>query len=121
MRGMWALRGLRVLVEQLAQICGYVDCEQSPCTMHPSAVADCPWCDIRSTHAGYAHVHTKLPTKDKKKHDRACLVKGRNEPCNIRQVAEVLAGARGDDTPEQFAALCDAIYANTTRMFFQGN
>ena len=53
---------------------------------------DCPWCEIRPSHASRAHVKTILPAKDKKKHDEDFLVKGRNEPCNLVQVLEALAG-----------------------------
>lgn len=44
---------------------------------------DAPWCDIRSTHAGFKFVDFKLPQVDKKKWKPDALVKGRNEPCNI--------------------------------------
>ncbi len=53
---------------------------------------DCPWCEIRPSHASRAHVKTALPAKDKKKHDDECLVKGRNEPCNLVQVLEAVSG-----------------------------
>jgi Tat protein secretion system quality control protein TatD with DNase activity len=53
---------------------------------------DCPWCEIRPSHAGRKHVRTTRESKDKKKHSEDALVKGRNEPCNLRQVLEVLAG-----------------------------
>lgn len=56
---------------------------------------DCPWCDIRPTHAGYCHVKTKFDTKPEKKYDESCCVKGRYEPCHIIQVAEVIAGVKG--------------------------
>ena len=44
---------------------------------------------------GSAHVQTRPAARDKKKHDPGCLVKGRNEPCNIVQVFEVVAGEVG--------------------------
>ena len=47
---------------------------------------DAPWCDMRPTHASAEHVATRREAVDKKKHTRDCLVKGRNEPCNIDQV-----------------------------------
>ena len=53
---------------------------------------DCPWCEIRPSHASRAHVKTALPAKDKKKHDEESLVKGRNEPCNLVQVLEAVSG-----------------------------
>jgi len=45
---------------------------------------DCPWCDIRPSHASRKYVKTIPEAKDKKKHTVDSLVKGRNEPCNIR-------------------------------------
>ena len=56
---------------------------------------DCPWCDIRASHAGSEYVKTKFPTKNEKKFERGCCVKSRYEPCHIVQVAEVVAGAKG--------------------------
>lgn len=47
---------------------------------------DAPWCDCRRTHASAAHIDISRDAKDRKKHDPALLVKGRNEPCNIDQV-----------------------------------
>ena len=61
---------------------------------------DCPWCDIRATHAGYNHVQTKFPTKSEKKYDSDCCVKGRYEPMHIIQVAEVIAGVKGISVEE---------------------
>ncbi|CAG9467050.1 unnamed protein product [Pedinophyceae sp. YPF-701] len=77
---------------------------------------DCPWCDCRPSHASAAPVATRPPAKDKKKHDPESLVKGRNEPCNIVQIAEAIAGARGC-TADEVAA---AAHATTTRVFFAG-
>lgn len=53
---------------------------------------DSPYCDIRPSHAGKRYVSTTRPAKDKKKYDAEMLVKGRNEPCNIVSVFEVVAG-----------------------------
>jgi Mg-dependent DNase len=61
---------------------------------------DCPWCDIRPTHAGWEHVRTKFDVKTEKKYDRDYCVKGRNEPCHIVQVAEVIAGIKGVSVEE---------------------
>ena len=49
-------------------------------------VQDSPWCEIRNTHASRRHVKTLLESKDKKKYDVACSVKGRNEPSSLRWV-----------------------------------
>jgi TatD DNase family protein len=48
---------------------------------------DCPWCEIRPTHAGYSLISkdnffTNTVKKEKWKPD--CAVKSRNEPANIR-------------------------------------
>lgn len=61
---------------------------------------DCPWCDIRQSHAGFGHVQTKFPTKPEKKYEPGSCVKGRYEPCHIRQVAEVIAGVKGVSVEE---------------------
>jgi len=56
---------------------------------------DSPYCDIRSTHAGYKYVSTEFDCVKDKKWVEGCMVKGRNEPCRIVQVAECLAGVKG--------------------------
>ncbi|XP_031556533.1 putative deoxyribonuclease TATDN1 [Actinia tenebrosa] len=75
---------------------------------------DAPWCDIRPTHAGFKHIQTKFETKKKERFEKGFCVKGRNEPANIIQVLEVVAGSRGED-PQQLA---ETIYENTERLFF---
>ena len=50
---------------------------------------DCPWCDIRSTHAGRQYIKTVPEAKDKKKHGNEWQVKGRNEPSNLIQVIQL--------------------------------
>ncbi|KAG9396917.1 TatD family [Carpediemonas membranifera] len=52
---------------------------------------DCPYCDIRATHAGSGLVKTKFNTRPNHRYDPSCLVKGRCEPCQIVQVAEVVS------------------------------
>lgn len=53
---------------------------------------DSPYCDVRPSHAGKHYVTTSHQAKDKKKYDPGMLVKGRNEPCNIVAVFEVVTG-----------------------------
>lgn len=76
---------------------------------------DCPYCEIRSSHAGSSFVVSKWPSKDKKKFSPEAMVKGRSEPCQIRQVCEVLAAAR--NIPEE--ELARAAFNNTMKVFFQ--
>jgi Tat protein secretion system quality control protein TatD with DNase activity len=54
---------------------------------------DSPWCGVRPTHASACFAGPAPPARDKKKHDAALQVKGRNEPCNLRQVLLAVAGA----------------------------
>ena len=42
------------------------------------------------------------------------MVKGRNEPHNIRQVLEIMAAVREEDPQE----LADKIFDNTEKIFF---
>lgn len=76
---------------------------------------DSPYCEIRSTHAGIGFVKSTWPSKKKEKHDGACMVKGRNEPCSVRQVLEVVSGCKGINDIHQ---LSRTLYHNTCRVFF---
>jgi TatD DNase family protein len=74
---------------------------------------DAPWCDIRPTHAGSSFVKTHLKSVKKEKWDATLLVRGRNEPCNIVQVLEVVASVRGDNQEE----LADQVFRNSHQVF----
>jgi len=74
---------------------------------------DCPYCEVRSTHAGFSHIVTKFEAKAEKKFERGKLVKSRQEPCHIIQVAEVLAGCK--ELPVKQVA--DTCYENTLQLF----
>lgn len=76
---------------------------------------DAPWCDIRPTHAGFKHVKTKFESRKKEKWQAGQCVKGRNEPANIVQVLEVVAGSRGEDVQ----SLAEIVYENTMNLFFR--
>lgn len=76
---------------------------------------DSPYCEIKNTHAGIQFVKSLWPSKKKEKYDQDCIVKGRNEPCLVRQVLEVVAGCRGISDLDQ---LSKTLYHNTCRVFF---
>lgn len=76
---------------------------------------DAPWCEIKNTHAGKAHIHTKIepaPVK-KEKWKQGSMIKGRNEPCCIKQVLEVICGVKGLDISET----AETIHQNTLQLF----
>lgn len=52
---------------------------------------DSPYCEIRNTHESAQFVKTKFTQIKKEKWAADKMVRGRNEPCNVKQVAEVLA------------------------------
>jgi TatD DNase family protein len=74
---------------------------------------DCPWCDIRPSHAGGDFIKTKFPTKQEKKYEDGCCVKGRYEPCHIIQVAEVIAGVKEISVQD----VADATRKNAYKLF----
>ena len=76
---------------------------------------DAPWCEIRASHASRKHVKTAGSAKDKKKYEAGHLVKGRNEPCNMVQVLEAMAGLMQES---DMNSLADQIFRNTTAMFW---
>ena len=49
---------------------------------------DCPWCEVRPTHASHQHVKTAFselyPAVKKDKWKEGAMVKGRSEPCQIQ-------------------------------------
>lgn len=48
---------------------------------------DCPWCEIRPSHAGFKFISNEnkdMPAVKKEKWNAEAMVKSRNEPCNIR-------------------------------------
>jgi len=76
---------------------------------------DCPYCEIRPSHVGYSYIqNSRLESRDKKKYDSEYLVKGRTEPCHIRQVAEVLSGVRN----ESLRLVTSTVFNNAAKLFF---
>lgn len=62
-------------------------------------------------------MRTRREALDRKRHDPAFMVKGRNEPCSMAQVLEAVAGARGEGA-DGGAALAAQVLRNTEALFF---
>lgn len=80
---------------------------------------DGPWCEIRPSHASsqYLKDGPAVPKAVKKeKWQKGLMVKGRNEPATIVQVAHVIAKVKGISVEE----VCEAAWRNSTRMFGLG-
>lgn len=75
---------------------------------------DCPYCEIRRTHASYKHVKT-ITQRSKDASDPKLPVKGRNEPMTLVEVLEVLASIRNENVDK----LSEQIYENTIKLFFK--
>ncbi|XP_078163013.1 tatD related DNase isoform X1 [Carex rostrata] len=76
---------------------------------------DSPYCEIRNTHAGMKFVKSVWSAKKKEKYESDSPVKGRNEPCYVKQVLEVVAGCKGINDVEYLSKI---LYHNTCRVFF---
>lgn len=74
---------------------------------------DCPWCEIRKSHAGYKYINS-IFDKSKDAKDPKLAVKNRNEPMNLIQVLEVVAAVRNEDIDK----LSEQILDNTNKLFF---
>ncbi|CBF77549.1 hypothetical protein AN4425.2 [Aspergillus nidulans FGSC A4] len=80
---------------------------------------DGPWCEIRPSHASSKFLDGAPPLPKavkKEKWQKGCMVKGRNEPVAIAQVAHVIAGVKGITVEE----VCEAAWANSIKMFGLG-
>lgn len=76
---------------------------------------DAPWCGIKASHAGHAHVRsTWEEVKKPEKWEEGKCVKDRCEPCHLKQVLEVVAGCRSE-SPE---AIASSVWENSRRLFF---
>lgn len=75
---------------------------------------DCPYCEIKQSHAGFHYIKTQpYEKKTDKKFELGKMVKGRNEPCQMVQVAEVIAGVKGIDVQE----VADQCYQNSLELY----
>jgi TatD DNase family protein len=81
---------------------------------------DAPWCDIRPTHASSkwisasSRLTTAFPQQKKERFQPGQMVKGRNEPCQVRQILSIIANLRGVSEEQ----LAETVYQNTLRLFF---
>lgn len=83
---------------------------------------DAPWCDIRRTHASYKFIDPEKNTSvwksgikivKKERHFQDFMVKGRNEPTNLRQVLQVVARLKGIPEDE----LAEKVWENSNKLF----
>ncbi|KAG4306248.1 hypothetical protein PORY_000236 [Pneumocystis oryctolagi] len=77
---------------------------------------DAPWCGISTAHASYPYIKDTpyiFPSHRKEKFVFGEMVKGRNEPCTIIQVASVVSQLKG----LSIETVSEAAYINSTKMF----
>ena len=81
---------------------------------------DGPWCEIRASHASSKYLQDDGPTMPKavkkEKWQKGLMVKGRNEPVAIAQVAYVIGRVKGIPAEQ----VCEAAWRNSIRMFGLG-
>nr|XP_023018553.1 uncharacterized protein LOC111507483 [Leptinotarsa decemlineata] len=81
---------------------------------------DCPWCEVRPSHAGYKLISKEnqaVPSVKKEKWSPHHMVKSRNEPNNIRQVFDIVSTVKQVSADE----FCEKIYQNTLDLFLFDN
>lgn len=74
---------------------------------------DSPYCEVRNTHPSSQFVTTRFPSIKKEKWSPNMMVKGRNEPCNVKQVSEIVAHIL--NRPE--AEVAEIAYQNSLKLF----
>ena len=74
---------------------------------------DCPYCEINPSSDSFPYVKTKFPSKYSDSYQKGVMVRGRNEPCKIVQVAEVVSAVKKVDIKE----LTEIAYLNTMKVF----
>ncbi|KAH7649197.1 hypothetical protein FG379_001554 [Cryptosporidium bovis] len=82
-----------------------------------SKFIDSPWCDIKKTHSSYSYIDTHFPEVSKPaKWLENMLVRARNEPVKIIQVAQILH--KNLNCNLSFNEFSLQVYNNTKRMYF---
>lgn len=93
---------------------------------------DGPWCEVRPSHEGWKYLKAspqhqggstgppsntmvveRYKTVKKERWQRGSMVKGRNEPCTIEKVANIVAAIKGVDV----SVVSEAAWANTVAVF----
>lgn len=80
---------------------------------------DGPWCEMRPSHASAKHLAAApalLRAVKKEKWVKGAMVKGRNEPVSIAQVAYAVASIKAVSVEE----VCAAVWRNSVNMFGLG-
>ncbi|KAI7493309.1 hypothetical protein KC367_g8656 [Hortaea werneckii] len=80
---------------------------------------DGPWCEMRPSHAGSQYLKDAPPLPKAVKREKwhpGTMVKGRNEPCAITNVAWAVAGIKGIPVEE----VAEHAWKNSTRIFGLG-
>lgn len=81
---------------------------------------DSPWCEVRPSHEGSKYrktIFSQLNRKEKYTLDTNLIIKGRNEPCTIVQVAEIIAGIKNLESNE----VARIAFENSLNIFFPKN
>ena len=84
---------------------------------------DAPWCEIKPTHASskYLDKSNIIPSVKKEKWKAGSMVKGRNEPCNITQILDVVSALKlqeGESLNIFKQHIADTILESTKNIFF---
>jgi TatD DNase family protein len=74
---------------------------------------DAPWCEVKPSHAGFKYLSSKIDSRKKEKFVKGMQVKGRNEPCNIVNVLDIVAVVKGIDRDE----LAEQVRVTTESVF----
>jgi len=74
---------------------------------------DCPYCEITPSYDSFSLVKTTFPKTYNDKYKKGCMVKSRNEPCTIVQIAEVVSALTKVDIKD----FTEITYENTMKVF----